>query len=690
MNINLKYNIINIQKIILVIVGIGLYGNSLNNDFALDDTMMITENNFTKGGWEGLKKIFTTDAFTGFLGEGKTLLPGGRYRPLSQAIFNIYYTVFELNPFGLHLLNLLLFTVSILLLFKVLRNIFETNKTGFFNLAFIATMFYAVHPLNTEVVANIKSMDLILSMIFSFLALLFALKFIKDKKIINLLWITVFFFLSLLSKETTITFLAVIPLVILLFKKPGLNEILFPSAILILVSLIYIFLRHEVIGFSTNIKVNELLNNPFLEANNTQKYATIIYTWLIYIKLIIIPYPLTHDYYPYVIELKNWTNPFVIFSAGIFLWGGYYSIKHVFLFFKKKQAANIISFGFMFFVIVFSISSNLLFNIGAFMNERFVYIADIGFFIIIAKLLLVMKEKYIKTNLGFSLILLAFFIPYSALTITRNPVWKNDYTLFRTDVKVSKNSAKCTVSAGGKTLEAAQKIRNKTARKKLLLEAKSYVSQGLNIHPKYFQAWELLGNINYELGAWEEALIGYKNCLLLSKSDAGVLNNLRNLAIKSREANSLVVSDKAIKILLKHRYQISNTLFIKSLNLEKENKIDSALTVLNSILVSDSLNEEALNKLGQMYGQYKNDFRISEYYLLKAYEIAPTNPSILENLGTLYAITQETSKALYFFKESYKINPNNKQIYQNISNVYRSMGELDKAIDWEKKGHKIK
>ena len=73
---------------------------------------------------------------------------------------------------------------------------------------------------------------------------------------------------------------------------------------------------------------------------------------------------------------------------------------------------------------------------------------------------------------------------------------------------------------------------------------------------------------------------------------------------------------------------------------------------------------------------------------MKAYEISPTNASVLENLGTLYAVSGDSPKALYFFKESYKSDPSNKQIYRNISNVYRSMGEIQKAEEWIAKGEK--
>jgi len=66
-----------------------LYSNSLFFKYTLDDTLVITENKFTKQGITGIKNILNNDSFVGFLGENKNLLPGGRYRPLSQITFAI-------------------------------------------------------------------------------------------------------------------------------------------------------------------------------------------------------------------------------------------------------------------------------------------------------------------------------------------------------------------------------------------------------------------------------------------------------------------------------------------------------------------------------------------------------------------------------------------------------------------------
>ncbi|MBN2746600.1 MAG: glycosyltransferase family 39 protein [Bacteroidales bacterium] len=684
----LRENTITFQKIFLFVVAIALYSNTLNHSWALDDTMMITENKFTKGGWEGLVKIFTTDAFAGYLGEGKTLLPGGRYRPLSQAVFNLYYSLFGLQPFGLHLISVLLFGLSALLLFKNLRDLFQSNNVAL-SIPFITSVLYIAHPIHTEVVANIKSLDLIFAMLFSMLSLHSALSYIRNQKIIHLISLAVFFFLGALSKETSLTFIAVIPLTLYFFDKPKTKDVAFVALALVVSTVAYFYVRWTVIGQTLDIEVTELLNNPFLEATTSEKYATIFYTWLIYLKLLIVPFPLTHDYYPYAIGLKTFSNPLVLLSLAIHIAAIFITVKQLFKFIIKGQKPNLTAYGILFYLLVFSISSNLIVNIGAFMNERFIYIANIGLFIIISMIITKFSTKFPNRK---TIILTSFasvILIFSFLTINRNQDWKDDITLFTTDAQTSWNSAKCTVSAGGKTYEKALEEKTKNKKQKLLFEAYRYAKQGITIHPKYFQGWMILGNINYELSRYDETLLCYENCLRLAPGNQDVLNNLRNLAIKSRENDMISVSDKALKLLTINLYKPANTLYLKAYNLEKKGKIDSAIVTLQQVIKMDSTNSDAYNKMGQIIGQYKNDLETSKLYLLKSLELNPLNSSTLENLGTLYAIQADLSKALYYFKESHKVNPSNKQIYSNIANVYKSLGNEDEATNWIKKAEML-
>jgi 4-amino-4-deoxy-L-arabinose transferase-like glycosyltransferase len=181
--------------------------------------MMITQNEFTKGGVDGLKKILHTDAFAGYLGEGKSLLSGGRYRPLTQWIFNLEYSAYGLNPKLWHIQNTLFFAIAMVLLYLTLFKLFNITNPKLTNLAYISTLIAVVHPLNTEVVANIKSFDLLLSLLLSLTALFWSLSYYQNKKNIYLVGIFVSLFLGILAKETALTFLGVIPLSILFFRK---------------------------------------------------------------------------------------------------------------------------------------------------------------------------------------------------------------------------------------------------------------------------------------------------------------------------------------------------------------------------------------------------------------------------------------------------------------------------------------
>jgi tetratricopeptide (TPR) repeat protein len=683
-------NILSLQKALLVVLPLLLYLNTIQHGFVLDDLMLITGNEYTTGKWEGFQKIWTNDAFAGYLGEGKTLLPGGRYRPLSQALFNLYYTGFGEKAMGLHLANILLFMLTAVMLFKNLRNILGSTKSEPLSVAFIASLLYVVHPLHTEVVANIKSMDYLLSMFFAMLTLHYSLSYQRHKKLIYLLPLAPALMLSILAKETGLTFLALIPLS-LYFVQARLKDkiqwkpIIVSFAVLLSTTVVYLIIRMSILGNNLDFVVSELLNNPFLDASTSEKYATIVYTWFVYLKLVLIPFPLTHDYYPYVIEITTWKNPIVLLTLLLFAGSLIYALWSLYRSLRKRVAFTALHYGILFFLVVFSISSNLFINIGAFMNERFLFIADIGLFIMIAYGIHYLANRNPNRRILLSVALFIGVGIFATLTVKRNPAWKNDYTLFTTDVQTSHNSAKCTVSAGGKTLDKAMEESNPGKRKQLLIQAQQWVSKGVEIHPKYFQGWLILGNIYYELNDYPNTYTCYDNCIRLAGGDSKVLNNMRNLVIKAREAGLLELSNKALNQLLRFNYQRSNTIFLQILNLEKAGKVDSALNLAFQFIQEDSTHVDTYNKLGQMLGQYKGDVQLSEFYLLKAYELDPGNFSVLENLGTLYAVSQDLTKALYFFKESYKANPDNKQIYQNIIQVYMALGNMEEAKNWQNK-----
>ena len=79
------------QLIIIILIAI-CYGNTLTLKYALDDRMMILESKHTiDGGWKSVKSILTEDTFSGYFGNDKSIVAGGRYRPVSHLSFMISF-----------------------------------------------------------------------------------------------------------------------------------------------------------------------------------------------------------------------------------------------------------------------------------------------------------------------------------------------------------------------------------------------------------------------------------------------------------------------------------------------------------------------------------------------------------------------------------------------------------------------
>ncbi len=664
--------------VIIFLLTFLLYGNTLTLEYALDDRLMITENEFTLKGIAGIKDILTHDSFVGFFGERKNLLSGGRYRPLSQVMFAVEYELFGLNPFIGHLINVLLYALSCMILLKVLKILFKKASGLYRYIPYLATLLFLAHPLHTEVVANVKGRDDIMSFLGSIIVLLLVLNYVKTKKISYLWAIGCVFFLTLMSKENAITFLAIVPLTLFFFIKPRFKYYVTSMIPLVLSSALFIIIRAAVLGFELNIgEETELLNNPYVHATAGEKYATIFYTMGIYLRLLIFPHPLTHDYYPFHIEIINWSSPKAFIPLIIYVCLGIYAIWGLL---KRKMPA----YGIAFYLITFSIASNLVFNIGTFMNERFMYVPLLGFCIVLAYLIVLVSSRLAKNprkvkNLIFTFSLIIFLL-YAPKTISRNFVWKDDYTLFTTDVKISKNSAKCNVSAGGFILEEAIEIDDERLKNDKLQEALKYLSRGLEIHPHYVAAWVLYGNAHFHSQNFEEAKMCYVNALEISPNNQDALNNLRHLAVYVQSHEKYDFSLSVFETIQQYSELDSDDKLQKAVAVAEEFPLEEmTLRILYEILEEDSLHFGAISRLGEIYGRVYNDLEKSLYYLHKAHRINPKDASNLENMGIAYGMTGDFKNSLIYFEKALKHNPESAKLLSNISQTYELMGETEKA-----------
>ncbi len=626
--------------------GFLMYANTIPFDYALDDKIVIINNEFTKNGISGISDLVTNDSMVGFFGRKKNLVSGGRYRPLALVTHAIEWEFFGRNPHISHFFNALLYGLTLLVLFNLLRLLFNEQKIELFSISVVATLIYGAHPLHTEVVANIKSRDELLSILFAFSAFW---SFLEYYKLNDFKWLgaaIIAMGLSLFSKESSISFLAIIPLSVFFFLELNWKKLIIGIAPLFVISLLYLWVRQQVVGgFSAPI-ANELMNNPFLNATASQKFGSIFLTFLIYFKLLLFPHPLTHDYYPKQIPLVELTSalPLISLLINIALIG--FAIYGLF---KKNKWAYLMILYFASFILY----ANILFPIGTFMNERFAYVSSLSIALAIAFALKYFKQKE-KVTLA-TAILGFVLVGFSAKTIHRNYAWQNDESLALTDVKVSTQSAKVNMSAGLACLEKAKAENNSSKKKQYILEAYNYLKASLEIYPGYIQPMLLMGNTYSEAEDYKNAVLMYRNVLTINPEYNHAILNLEYVGDKATEKGEFENAANAYETLIEFKPTLIR----------------------------------AYGKLGEVYGKNLGNLQKAEAILVQAYQMVPENTDIIQKLGVVYAIQRKLSEALEVFKQGEKVDPENARILMNIGLTYNNLGQAELGNQYLEKAFQI-
>ncbi len=566
--------------ILLAAIGFVFYANTLFNKYAFDDNLVIEENPYVQVGFSGIPKILTSDSYAGyftFLGSDLSKgLSGGRYRPLSEITFAIEQQIVgnsTLLPFIRHLVNILAYIGCLSALFYFLENFLLKNIPHGKDIAFIAMLLFAVHPLHTEVVANIKSLDEILSLLFIMLTFIYSLKYQQSKRSKYLIIGIVSFFLALLSKEYAVTLLFFIPFLFYLLGGRKTIPAIFAAIPYYGVFAVYLMLRYNAVGFHADTQSSTMLllfNNPYLYATHTQKIATEWFVLGKYIGLLFFPYPLSCDYSYYQIPYRNLADISVLLSIAIyiavFVWG-------ILLAFRK----NVLSFAVFFFLINGFMVSNFLLDIGATMGERLVFHSSLGFVIIlsyffinaITKMSLQSKKQVV---IG---IMSVIGIVCFGETVIRNTQWKDANSLFIHDVEVSPNSALMNSNAGGCYLSLYEKGDNSPLQSEAYLDsARKCLFRALHFNPKNEFTYCTLGVVYVDMGLLDSAKYCY------------------DMVEKLHPKLPVLKSNYTI---LSQRY------FKKGLSLAKDNNPLEGIANMRKALIIDSTNESIWYDLGVAY-----------------------------------------------------------------------------------------
>lgn len=517
--------------LLLAVVAFIVYANTLKNNFALDDSVMIVNNALVNKGVSAIPELFTTPHQWGFWA-----IENDEYRPLPLVLHAIVFQVAGMNPLPFHFVNILLFACCVVLLFRFLVKLFDGKRT---NAAFIAALLFALHPLHTEVVANIKSCDEMLSFLFTFLGMNVFLAYAKSGKATHLFVGFLYIFLAYLSKETVVTFLAIIPLVFFFYRDENRKRGVHILGCAIAATALFLVIRFAVLNHyhaNNMTKINVIENALVKEGLSSEsRIATAILILGYYVKLLLVPYPLVSEYSYNTIPFTHFSDWRVLLSVAFYL---AIAIIGVVRFMKNKKDPY--AFGIFFFLVTIALFSNLFIMIKSTMGERFLFFPSVGFCLVVALLVDKWLAKQGQDSVVYGqpklwAVLAPICIIYSVIVIDRNGDWFDNHTIFVTDVKKTPENSHMNYLLGYDLFSMAKQERNPATKDQLIDEAIWYMRKSVRILPEYYYAATDLGAAYFFRKQYDSAEIYDRVALKLRPKDALSRNNLSGVYIATKQ-----------------------------------------------------------------------------------------------------------------------------------------------------------
>jgi protein O-mannosyl-transferase len=616
-----------------------LYGNTFNSDYTEDDGIYTKDNTLIKTGFSDVKYLFTKGTMYGCNGTN-----GYQYRPLPLLTFMAETSIFGLSPQISQRFNVFYFALCCIVVFIFFQKIFRSYNHA---IPIAATLLFIFHPIHTDPVANYKSRDEILALMFGLLTLYWILDYVEKKKLQDLTLSIVAFICSLLCKETSICYLGIIPIFLYFFTSTGWNRIMKLTLPFAGVIVVYLFVHQKIFGSLTSNETMTIVNNSLMAAKSKMDmYATNFVMLGKYLCLLFVPYPLSWDYSFPQFPIVSWANAEALASLFIYIVMGVLIIMG----FKKK---SIYSFSMLFYLATLFLASNLVLKIACSFGERFLFSPSIGFCMAMPVLLasalkLKPSEKTgqkVKTYYGIVGVVLVI---YAFILIPRNSDWKNDYTLFESGVKTSPNSGRTHGALASMYMDTAQNAKD-PAKSKLFYSMAAHefkrVTQLFTMDP---DGYYNLGVCYYSDGSQDSAIMAYKKTLELNGKYALAANNLGVIYFNRKQ-------------------------------------YDTAIIYFGIAYKADPTNSDGLMNIGASY-QNKGEYNLAFHYDSLVLKQSPNNRSTLSNLsimhneiGMQYVNNNQFDKALSEFMIASKCDSSSANAIGNMGVVYQKMGNIEKA-----------
>lgn len=651
--------------IVLTVLVLAIYWQTTGFGFInLDDNLYVYDNPAVLSGlnWNTFKWALTT-------------FHSANWHPLTWLSHAADATVFGVNAGGHHAVNIVFHLINSVLAFVVFRRL-----TGCFWKSAIVAALFAVHPAHVESVAWVSERKDVLSTMFWLLTMLAYVRFAnrgeerrkeeeqrsrgaeeksaeqnevaapEENKISSspllffsssYLLVIVLFALGLMAKPMLVT----LPFVLLLMDYWSLERLKSLKDLpALIVEKIPLFVLSGVSAYLTILAQKASGAVESLEALPLgTRFLNAIVAYAKYVVTLFYPANLA-VWYPYEREIPFWQ----IGGALVLLLG-----VTAFCIWQMRERKYLLM-GWLWFLGTLVPVIGLVQVGSQSMADRYTYVPYFGLFVMLAWGL----GDLLKSKRVFFALFAVAIIIFSILSFRQTSHWKNNETLYRRTLAVTKDN-----------FLISHNLCYTLVLEDRLDEAEPFCRKAIEVNPTYEQGYNTLGILQIKRGQYAEAEQNFKRVLEIAPQFGLAYANLsvaQSLQKRPDEAEANL--EKAVKS--SGGAAVANDVWINALNnlaaaFTEQNNYQKAAENLTRVLILDQNNAPARANLALTLYHLKR-YDEAQKLIETAIQLAPDQPISYNTYGLILLAQDRKTEAAGLFEKALQLKPDYAEARENL------------------------
>jgi protein O-mannosyl-transferase len=655
--------------IILLIVLV--YANTLDNEFTNwdDDALILNNTRIRSLDPAGIKTIFDLSA-------------GGTYQPMRVLSYAIDYYIDGYNPRVFVVHNILLhMAASVLLYFFLVKLLpqlhWETARkldpggSGLHDIAscqkiaLVASLLFAVHPVNVEAVTWLSSRKYVLLAFFSFLSLLLFIQEPKDKK--ARVFSNAASFICWLLAVMSSPFGVILPALFILIaycRYPHANPWRFVR------DTVYRFVPYLVllVGVVGYLLSKQRIGSRQVDlGTGVDIFFSMMQVFFDYLRNFLFPFWLNNRYVDYIyvsfFEYYKVAAGFVLLAILIAI-----AVTRV-----VRSNDKRFFFVLFWFLVCWLPAANII-PISTRMADRYVYLASVGFFVGLSSVVFFAGDRIgswirpspgVRSRVTTSMvsIMLIFF---AVMAVQRNQVWQNSGTLWGDSLqKDSRNYL------------AHQNYANWLFSKGRVELAKKHLLMGIQLKPDDPDLLLTLGQLYLMQKAFEKAQPVYRQILTIDPHNIMAHRAMVEILYQTGRRKE---AEPHIEAVLSDKRDTPTVLVQKGLLYYEKKEYARAADFFGKALRAYPQDPDLLYNFALNLQALKSHDK-ARVYFSKAIDIKPDFALAHDRTGQIYFAQKAYDLAMKEYNKALDINSGMAEIHNDMGNVFLAQHRYGLAAD---------